>query len=152
MTAQHPSVKTPPGTPPPQAGETAPVILFDGVCNLCDGTVNFVIDRDPQAHFRFAALQSRAGQELLARHGLPEGYLDSIVLVEGGQAYTQSTSMLKILGGLGAPWNWLAMLTIIPAPLRDGVYKLIAHNRYNWFGKQETCRIPTEDIKARFLE
>lgn len=151
MTAQHHSAKTPQGASP-EPETAAPVILFDGVCNLCNGTVNFVIDRDPEAHFRFAALQSQAGQALLTRYGLPEGYLDSIVLVEGGQAHTQSTSMLKILQGLGAPWRWLGVFLLVPQPLRDGAYRLIARNRYRWFGKQETCRVPTEDIKTRFLE
>ena len=151
MTAKQHPTDTLPGAPP-EEGKTAPVILFDGVCNLCNGTVNFVIDRDPQARFRFAALQSKAGQELLTRYGLPGDYLGSIVLVEEGEAHTQSTSMLKILGGLDAPWSWLAAFLFVPAPLRDGVYKLIARNRYNWFGKLETCRVPTEDVIARFVE
>ena len=137
----------------PVAIETneAPVILFDGVCNLCNGSVNFVIDHDPEAYFRFASLQDDAAQPLLRAHGLTPDYLDSVVLVEDGKLYRDSTAALRIARKLGAPWSWLYALIVVPRPLRDLVYGYIARNRYRWFGKQDSCRIPTPELRARFL-
>ena len=127
------------------------VILFDGVCNLCNGSVNFIIDRDPDGYFKFASLQSDEAAPLLARHQLKEGYLDSIVLVEGEKVYRNSTAALRVARKLKGGWPLFSIFLIIPRPLRDLVYNFIARNRYKWFGKSDTCRIPTPELRSRFL-
>ncbi|MEO1076220.1 MAG: thiol-disulfide oxidoreductase DCC family protein [Bacteroidota bacterium] len=134
-----------------------PVILFDGVCNLCNASVNFVLDRDRARVFRMAALQSDVGQALLARHGYTGATPattapDSIALVENGQLYFRSAAALRIAARLGGGWPLLQGFLAVPAPLRDLVYDWIARNRYRWFGKQDTCRLPTPDERARFLD
>ena len=131
----------------------APLILFDGVCNLCSASVNFVIDHDPEARFRFAALQSDAAVKTLAQHGvtLRSGDPDSFVLVEEGRVYERSTAALRVARNLGGAWRLLYAFIVVPAFVRDAVYKLVARNRYRWFGKSETCRVPTPELRARFL-
>lgn len=126
-------------------------MLFDGVCNLCNGTVDFIIDRDPQARFRFAALQSDSARPLLARCGLPAQFLDNIVLVEDGACYLRSAAALRIARGLRFPWPLLYAFVLVPRPLRDAVYDWVARNRYRWFGKRASCRMPTPALRARFL-
>ncbi|RSK23903.1 thiol-disulfide oxidoreductase DCC family protein [Hymenobacter metallilatus] len=128
------------------------IILFDGVCNLCNGFVQFVIRHDAAGRFRFAALQSVAGQALLQRHRLPTPpEPDSVVLLMAGQAYTHSAAALGILQHLPG-WRWLARLgQMFPRPLRDAVYRLIARHRYRWFGRQDACWLPTPELRARFL-
>jgi predicted DCC family thiol-disulfide oxidoreductase YuxK len=126
-------------------------VLFDGVCNLCNGSVLFVIDRDPSAHFHFAALQSDAGRALLRQHGYAGADLSSIVLVDGGRLYTRSTAALRIARRLAWPWRLLYALIVVPRPLRDAVYDLVARNRYRWFGREEACRVPTPELRGRFL-
>jgi predicted DCC family thiol-disulfide oxidoreductase YuxK len=132
------------------------IVLFDGVCNLCDHTVQFLLDRDPEGRFVFASLQSAEGKRVLAAAGhapLHEGAdPDSIVLVEGGKAYERSTAALRIARRLGFPWKALAVFLVFPALLRDLVYNLIAKNRYRWFGRHDSCRVPTPESRARFLE
>lgn len=128
-----------------------PIILFDGVCNLCNGAVNFIIDRDPDAHFRLATLQSTVGQELLEKHNLRIQDFDTIVLVEGDNIYSQSTAALRIARKLSGAWPLFYAFIAIPSPLRDMIYSWISRNRYRWFGKQETCRIPTPELRSRFL-
>lgn len=135
-------------------GETAGkgVVLFDGVCNLCNGAVNFIITRDPQARFRFAALQSPVGAALLADHGLAvHGEPDTLYLVEGGLLYARSTAALRIARRLRGAWPLLALLLVVPRPVRDAVYSWVARHRYRWFGRADTCRVPTPELKARFL-
>lgn len=130
-----------------------PVVLFDGVCNLCNGIVRFVIARDPPpGRMRFAALQSEAGQRLLRRHRLPVAELESFVLVEGDRAWRRSTAALRVLRLLGFPWALLWGLAVVPAPLRDAVYGWFARRRYRWFGKRDACMRPTPDVRARFLD
>ncbi len=126
-------------------------MLFDGVCNLCNGSVLFVIDRDPAGHFQFAPLQSDPGRQLLQRHGYAGADLSSIVLVDGGRLYTRSTAALRIARRLTWPWRLLHALIVVPRPVRDAVYGLIARNRYRWFGREEACRIPTPELRHRFL-
>jgi predicted DCC family thiol-disulfide oxidoreductase YuxK len=128
-----------------------PVILFDGVCNFCNGAVNFVLDQDRKEIFRFASLQSEAGRKLLEEHCLPTDSLGSFILIDKGKAYTRSTAALRVLNRL--PWFWkgLQLFWIVPPFLRNAVYNLIARNRYKWFGKREQCRVPTPDIRSRFL-
>lgn len=132
--------------------EVNAIVLFDGVCNLCHHSVNFIIDKDPAKYFHFASLQSELGQALLKKHGLDPKYLDSVVLVENGKAYTDSCAVLHISKNLKGLWSWGQIFLIVPRFLRNGVYHYIARNRYKWFGKEEQCRLPTPDLKARFLD
>lgn len=132
--------------------EGHPIILFDGVCNLCEGSVRFIIQRDPDAVFRFAALQSKAGTRLLQAYHLDAAMLDSVVVIESGKLYTHSTAALRICRHLSGLWPLLYGFMIVPRVLRDGVYRWVARNRYRWFGKKEACLMPTPDIQARFLE
>ena len=129
-----------------------PVLLFDGVCNLCNGVVQWVIERDPEGTFRFAALQSDAGQRLLERHGLPTEDFDSFVMVEGEAYYTKSTAALRLARGLGLPYSFVYPAIVIPRFVRDRVYDWVAANRYDWFGKRESCMMPTPEREARFLD
>jgi predicted DCC family thiol-disulfide oxidoreductase YuxK len=131
-----------------------PVVLFDGVCNLCNRSVLFLIDHDPAAKFRFAAQQSPVGQELLAQFGVPTSAetADSIVLIESGRAFRDSTAVLRIVAGLGGPWRLLGGLRIVPRPIRDLAYRFLATHRYRWFGRTEACRIPTPELRSRFLD
>jgi predicted DCC family thiol-disulfide oxidoreductase YuxK len=129
----------------------SPVILFDGVCNLCNTAVQFVIERDPTSVFRFAALQSDFGQAILEKNGVNTEGLDSIILVENGHVYDRSTAALRIAKRLSGGIKFLSIFLIVPKPVRDFFYKIIARNRYRWFGKQETCWLPTKELKARFL-
>ena len=122
--------------------------MFDGVCNLCNGAVTFIIDRDPDAYFTFAPLQSEMAHDLL---GEAAERLESIVLVENGKHYTESTAALRIARRLRGPWPLLYGFVVVPKALRDSVYRFIAANRYRWFGKRESCRLPTPELKKRFL-
>jgi predicted DCC family thiol-disulfide oxidoreductase YuxK len=140
-----------------------PVVLFDGTCNLCNGAVQFMLDRERGADLRFAAVQSDAGRALLEErmgkeaatailHGATgDGDPDSIVFVEDGKAYTHSTAALRIARHLRAPWRWAWAFVVVPRFVRDAVYRFIARNRYRWFGKTQTCRVPTPELRARFL-
>jgi predicted DCC family thiol-disulfide oxidoreductase YuxK len=129
-----------------------PVVLFDGMCNLCNGAVNLIIDRDPAARFRFASLQSQFGQRELRRLGLPDDVLETIVLLEDGQAWMRSTAALRIARRLGFPWVLAYSLIAVPRPVRDWAYDIVARNRFKWFGRRERCRVPTPEIKGRFVE
>jgi predicted DCC family thiol-disulfide oxidoreductase YuxK len=128
------------------------IILFDGVCNLCNGAVNFIIDRDPKARFQFTALQSESGQQLLKKHGLPTGEMKSLVLLTDDQVYLRSTAALRIARQLSGLWPLFYASIIIPTPLRNAAYDLVAKYRYKIFGKSESCRYPSPDLKSRFLE
>jgi len=125
--------------------------LFDGVCNFCNASVNFLIDRDPDARFVFGALQSDEGKEVLSQNGLDDMYFDSIVLIENGIVRTASDAVLEISRHMTGAWPLLSVFRIIPRPIRDWVYNWIARNRYSWFGKQDACRLPTPEYRARFL-
>jgi predicted DCC family thiol-disulfide oxidoreductase YuxK len=128
------------------------VILFDGVCNLCNASVDFVIRNDPTAHFQFAAMQSDAGYQLLKQTGISPDGLAAVVLWEAGQVYTASTAALRIARKLRFPWPLFYVFTLVPPGLRNAVYIWVARNRYRWFGKRDTCRLPNPDERARFLE
>lgn len=128
------------------------IVLFDGVCHLCQWTVKFIISRDPKAHFCFASLQSKVGKKLLTSHGLSEDHLGSVVLIENGVSYTGSTAALRIAKGLAFPWFLLYSLIIIPKWIREPIYKYVAKQRYAWFGKDEACMMPSKEILSRFLE
>lgn len=134
-------------------GDPRPLVLFDGVCNVCNGIVRFVIARDAApGRVRFAALQSDAGQALLRRHGLPTDDFESFVFVEGDRAFRRSTAALRLFRLLGFPWSLLWLLVVVPAPVRDAVYDWFARRRYGWFGKRDQCMVPTPDVRARFLD
>ena len=131
---------------------SSPIILFDGVCNLCNVAVQFAIERDPKAIFRFASLQSDFGQSILAQNVVDTEGGDTIVLLENGKVYDRSTAALRIARQLSGWIKFLYVFIIVPKFIRDFVYKIIAKNRYRWFGKQESCWMPTKELKARFLE
>ncbi len=128
------------------------VILFDGVCNLCNGAITFIIDRDASDLFRYAPLQSNIGKELAIKHHIDLKSVDSIILVTEKRAYTKSTAALKIAKHLNGGWPLLSLFLIIPKFIRDWVYDFIARNRYKWFGKKEACMIPTPELKSKFLD
>jgi len=127
------------------------IVLFDGMCNLCNGAVRFIIARDKQRYFRFASLQSACGQRLLQSDEVDKRRLDTIVLVQCNRVYTKSTAALQIVRHLNLPWRLFSVLFIIPKPLRDALYDWIAFNRYRWFGQRDVCLVPTLDIQARFV-
>lgn len=127
------------------------IILFDGVCNFCDSSVQFIIKRDPKRNYKFAPLQGDTGKKLLKEFGLSEN-LDSIVYIEGNQYYKKSAAALKICKNLKGAWRLFVVLKIIPIPIRDLFYDIIAKNRYKWFGKKDSCMIPSPEIRSRFLE
>jgi predicted DCC family thiol-disulfide oxidoreductase YuxK len=127
-----------------------PIILFDGVCNFCNSSVNFIIEHDQKGYFKFAPLQSEIGKSLVEKFGLSD--VDSIILVENEKAYTHSTAALKFIKHLDGIWKFAYILIIIPRPVRDFFYKLFAKNRYRLFGKKEACMLPTPEVRQRFLE
>lgn len=132
--------------------ESPYILLFDGVCNLCNGAIQFIIRRDRHGKFRFASLQSEAGKALAEERGIDLEQTDSMILIEPGVAYyTRSDAALKIGKSFGGGWALLGIFEWIPRPIRDGIYNLVAKNRYKWFGKREECMIPTPELKSRFL-
>ncbi len=128
-----------------------PVVLFDGVCNLCNGAVKFIIRHDKKKVFLFASLQSEAGQKLLGQYNFPADEHSTSILIDKGKAYTRSTGSLMVEKKLNGLWPVLYSYIIIPAFIRDSIYNWISTNRYKWFGKKETCIVPTPELKARFL-
>jgi predicted DCC family thiol-disulfide oxidoreductase YuxK len=128
------------------------LILFDGVCNLCNGFVRFVIARDPGGRFQFAALQSAHARRVLGLDDAPDPLPDAVVLVEEGRIYTRSTAVLHIARRLAFPWPLAAALFVVPRPLRDWMYARVARCRYRWFGRRDHCLVPTPASRARFLE
>lgn len=127
------------------------IVLFDGVCNFCNASVNFIMARDPMFVFRFAPLQSDKGREFLQKFDLSTEDLDTMVLIQDGRAYTRSTAALRIAEKLTGLWPMLYAFIVVPRFIRDGVYKIVAKNRYKWWGKKDSCRIPTPEDRARFL-
>lgn len=128
-----------------------PLVLFDGVCNLCNRSVQTILRHDRQARFRFASLQSPLGEKLRDDLGIDREKVDSVILVEGGRWYKESDAALRIARGLGGLWKLFGVFRLVPRPLRDAAYRLIARNRYRWFGKTETCWVPTPELRGRFL-
>lgn len=129
-----------------------PLILFDGVCNLCAWAVRFIIARDPRARFRFASLQSALGQRLSAQYGFPAATPETVVLIEDGRVYTESDAALRIARSLTWPWPMAVLAGGVPRRIRDGVYRYVCRNRYRWFGKADVCLVPSSALKARFLD
>lgn len=126
------------------------VVLFDGLCNLCNGSVQFIIARDRRARFKFASLQSAAAVRLLSGTATPAS-LDTVVLVEDGRVYARSDAALRIARGLGFPWALAWIFVLVPRVLRDLLYDAVARNRYRWFGRRDVCMVPSPALRDRFL-
>ena len=131
--------------------KTRSIIFFDGVCNLCNASIDFIIKRDKNDHFLVGALQDPISNKILSDFEVNEGYLDSLVLLENGKIYYKSTAALKIARQLSGAWSIFYPLIILPDWFRDPVYNWIARNRYQWFGKKNTCRIPTSEERKKFI-
>ena len=127
------------------------IVLFDGVCNLCSSSVQFIIRHDRSAALKFSSLQSAKGQELIARYGIPKE-TDSVIFIEKGQAYSKSAAALCIAAYFGGAWKLLQIFRWIPAAIRDFFYDIIARNRYKWFGKKESCMMPSAETRGRFID
>jgi predicted DCC family thiol-disulfide oxidoreductase YuxK len=127
------------------------ILLFDGVCNLCNGFVNRVIDHDPEAYFQMAALQSEEARPYLDMFDVDPEEMDSVVLIEDGRVYKKSTAALRVALHLPAPWPMAIAFMAVPRVLRDYVYDIVAENRYNWFGERNACRMPTPEVQRHFL-
>jgi len=128
-----------------------PIVLFDGVCNLCNNAVKFIISHDKKEQFLFTSLQSDAGQKILHQYNFPLTELNSFILIDNNKAFRKSTGALKVFKKLNGAWPLLYAFIIIPTFIRDAMYNWIGKNRYKWFGKKEECMIPTAELKARFL-
>ena len=129
----------------------AAIVLFDGVCNFCNGSVNFMIGHDTAGYFKFAPLQSETGRALLGKFGIDTTETDSIILVEDDKAYTHSTAALRIARKLDGLWGWFYIFRFVPRPLSDLFYRLFAKYRYRLFGKKDVCMMPTPELRERFL-
>ncbi len=129
----------------------SPILLFDGVCNLCNASVQWVLKHDRKGVFRFAALQSDAGKALLRRFGMPSADFDTVVMVAGDRVFTRSDAALEIVRRIGGAWSLLTVFKIVPRPLRNAVYDWVARHRYRWFGRTESCMIPRPEWANRFL-
>jgi predicted DCC family thiol-disulfide oxidoreductase YuxK len=128
------------------------IVLFDGVCNLCSNSVQFILKRDKKNQFLFGSLQGEYGQKMLKKYDLPASEFNSFMLIEGEKLYTKSSGALRMLKHLGGAWSLLYGFMIIPKFIRDGVYNMIAKNRYKWFGKKNECWLPRPEWKSRFLD
>ncbi|WP_435063287.1 thiol-disulfide oxidoreductase DCC family protein [Halobaculum sp. EA56] len=129
-----------------------PVVLFDGVCNLCHGAIRFLVRHDEHGAFRFAPLDSPVGRALLEEHGLPTEDHDSFVLVDADGVHRKSTAALRVARLLDSPWNLAWAFRVVPRRLRDAAYDLVAEYRYYVFGKKDACEVPEPEIRERFLE
>ncbi len=127
------------------------MVLFDGVCNLCNGAVTWLLERDKRKALHFGALQSDAGRRLLKQRAANTNLPDSIVFIDAQGVHTRSDAALRIASHLGMPWSLLSVFRIVPRGLRDAIYSWIARNRYHWFGKRDTCMLPSPDVANRFL-
>jgi len=139
-----------PTTEPAQ--QQAHTVVFDGVCKLCNGAVRFIIKRDPQARFNFVRMQSSVGQQLMHNHSINPNNSDSLLLIKSERVFTQSDAALEIAAELRGFWPVLRWLKLLPKPLRNGLYQLVARNRYKLFGKQPSCSLPPADAKSRFID
>jgi predicted DCC family thiol-disulfide oxidoreductase YuxK len=128
------------------------IVLFDGICNLCSGAVQFIIKHDPNSVFHFASIQSDYGQKLMREHKLPTDSISTIILIQGGRCFTRSTAALRIARRLSGAYPLIYTAIIVPRILRDAGYRLIARNRYRWFGRKEQCWLPSPELRKRFLD
>jgi predicted DCC family thiol-disulfide oxidoreductase YuxK len=131
--------------------EMTDIVIFDGECNLCARSVQFILRHEARPRFKFSPLQSAAGARILAAHGFPTTDVNSFVLVSDGKVYTRSVAALRIARELNGPWQFLRVLWLVPRPLRDLLYDFVARNRYSWFGRSESCLVPTPELSARFI-
>lgn len=138
-------------SPPPASGPSAGVVLFDGTCAFCESAVKFIATRDPEGYFRFGASQTAKGTALLATYGMTRQASRTLILIEDGQVYQQSTASLRIARRLRWPWSLLGGLLIVPRPLRDPVYRLVAGVRHQLAGKSNACEVPPAEIRARLI-
>ena len=127
------------------------VVIFDGACNLCNGVVNFIIKRDPQAMFLFTLGQSEAAGQLASHYNIDESFDETFVLVRQNQCYYRSDAVLEIASQLTGGWRFLRVLKLIPSGLRDWLYGLVAGHRYGWFGRRDVCMTPTDEVAQRFV-
>ena len=132
--------------------ENKKIVLFDGVCNLCSKSVQFILKRDKKNQFLFGSLQGKTGQDYLKKFNLPANTFNSFMLVEDDTLYARSAAALRMLKHLGGGWSLLYAFIIVPQFIRDAIYNLVAKNRYKWFGKKDACWIPTPALKAKFLD
>ncbi len=132
--------------------QTNPIVLFDGVCNMCSAGVGWMIARDKREVFRFASLQSEAGRAALVAAGAPKDLPDSVILIHDGRVLSCSDAAIGIGVLLGFPWSLARVGMVLPRFVRDGAYRWVARNRYRWFGKQEACMVPTAALRGRFLD
>lgn len=130
----------------------SPVIFFDGVCNFCNYWVNFVIKRDRKKKLKFTTLQGETARQLLPQYHINPSSLSSVILIDKGKAYTQSSAAIRICKYLNGGWKLFYGLIIIPKLIRDYFYIIVARNRYKWFGKKNECMAPTQEIRERFLD
>ena len=128
-----------------------PIIVFDGVCVVCNGWVRFLLKREGAANYRFAAMQGTTGRRLLAENGLDPEDPVSMLLVEDGVASSDSDAVLRVLASLGGAYRLAAAARVVPRPLRDRLYRVLARNRYRWFGRHDRCMVPSAEDVARFL-
>ncbi len=128
------------------------IVLYDGVCNLCNDSVKFIIKHDKSAKFHFAPMQEPAGRALLKQHGLEDIDMSTFVLIKNGKAYLRSTAWMQIVSELDGAWPMLSAFRVVPRFIRDAAYDYVGARRYKWFGKKEMCLIPTPDTKRRFLD
>ena len=129
-----------------------PILLIDGSCNLCSRSVQVVADHEREPELRFASLQSDAARELLEPHGIDPEAIGSMVLIDADGVHLRSEAALRLAARMRAPWSWARVLRIVPRPLRDAVYGLIARNRHRWFGRRDACEVPRTDLADRFVE
>ncbi len=127
------------------------IVIFDGICNFCNGAVNFIIKRDPNASFAFTPMQSPLAKELMAQYKIDNVGIDTFVLIKDGQCLVFSSAALEISKGLSGYWYLFNIFKLVPSPIRDVVYKLFARNRYRLFGKTDSCMVPSPDVKSRFV-
>jgi len=128
------------------------VILFDGVCNLCNASVNWLIYHDKKNMFKYSSLQSTFGQRAIQQRNLTGNYMDTVVFIDEGKVYIRSDAALQILKYTGGIYSLAVVFFIVPRFVRDFFYRIVANNRYRWFGKQESCRVPTPELKSKFLD
>lgn len=131
--------------------ESNPVLLFDGVCNLCSSSVQFVLNRNKKENVLFAPLQSEFGSKKLQESDLPADYTSSLILLENGQVYVKSDAALRLAKHLNGVWKFASVFLIVPRPIRDAIYDVVAKYRYGWFGKKDVCWIPEAKWRSRFL-
>lgn len=138
--------------PPPPLPNANPLVIFDGVCNLCTASVRFIVRHESAPVLRFTPVQSPAGAALLRRYGFDPAAVKTFVVIEDGALYVQSDAAIRVARYLHAPWKYLGVVVIVPRPIRDGAYDLVARHRYSWFGRMDACMVPSPALQARFVQ